>query len=388
MPRSSPSPRTTIHSSSATRTTRVIWPGLIALILIVIAVLLANGLPRLAQLVAARGATAGVAATPAQTEIIYVSPQLPATTRAGTCTAGSLIVPRADAWRCTVAGTVYDPCFETASASATAPMTGAASSAAGGGIVCGAEPLSGAPGFAVRDALPVEPVAAGAPAASAPAIDVAQLESIAYNIDLLGGPVTLTRGQYYVPWVEQTQGSLLVGLSELRAAGDLDGDGDEDQAVMLVADAADDRMFIYLGAVLNEGGQPRVSATLPLGDRVKVDNLQVKNGQIVVTLTTHTADDPACCPTLDAEYHYILAGDALTQIVDGWRLELAGGVQCQPVESPAAGGGTIVAYQCSDGSWLQRGLIPGQVWQAIPAGLQSEAGVPLSALVPVVRVWQ
>ena len=111
MPRSAPSNPRPIHSSNATRTTRVIWPGLLALILIVLAVLLANGLPQLARLVASRGSTAGVADAPAQTDIVYVSPQLPAGSRAGSCTPGSLYVPRADAWRCTVAGTVYDPCF-------------------------------------------------------------------------------------------------------------------------------------------------------------------------------------------------------------------------------------------------------------------------------------
>ncbi len=375
-----------MNSTTSSRATRVVWPGLLALALIVVAVLLANGLPRLANLVAARRAPAGVVAAPAQTEIVYVSPALPPTSKPGACSAGSLFSPRADAWRCTVQSAIFDPCFETAApvAASVVITPGVPQPAATGAIVCGAEPLSGAPGFVVRDALPPADTAS-----TTPAINASTLESIAYRIDLLGAPVTLTRGQFYVPWVESTQGSLLVGLSELRAAGDLDGDGDEDQAVLLVADAADDRMFIYVGAVVNDDGVPRASATLRLGDRVKVDNLEVENGQIVVTLTTHTSDDPACCPTLDAEYHYVLAGDALTQIVDGWRLELAGGVQCQPVEAQAAGGGVGFAYQCSDGSWLNRGLLPGQVWQALAAGSSSAGSVNAEPRwVPVVRVWQ
>ncbi|MGL4650425.1 MAG: hypothetical protein ACRC1H_13540, partial [Caldilineaceae bacterium] len=324
----------------------------------------------------------------------------PLATRPGSCDARSLFAPRADAWRCTVEGTVFDPCFELHAGGA-------------GAIVCGAEPLSGALGFAVGGALPPAlPTSAAAP------IDPSSLDSLTYAIDLLPTPVTLSRGQFYVPWVDQTGGSLLVGLSELRAEGDLDGDGDADQAALLVADAADDRMFIYLGAIINEPAGPRASATLALGDRVKVDNLEIANGQIIVTMTTHTGDDPACCPTLDVNYHYVLAGDWLRQVADGWRLELAGGNQCLPVQSQAAGGGMQFSYQCSDGTWLRSGLIPGKVWGAVPAGGRSEepanagaatvtaigtgaapaagvsGGTPAtvsgadSGTVPVVRVWQ
>lgn len=381
------------------RTTRILSPGLAAVAFILVAVLFANGLPRLSTLMGAEAASARTIVPPSQTEILHTLVQRPEAGKPGVCDARSLFAPRADAWRCTVEGTTFDPCFETHRSGA---ATTEANAGDAGAIVCGAEPLSGAPGFFVRGALPP-----ALPTSTTPPIGASALESLTYQIDLIGAPVTLTRGQFYVPWVEQTNGSVLVGLSELRAGGDLDGDGDEDQAVLLVADAADDRMFIFLGAVLNENGVARASATLPLGDRVKVDNLEIARGQILVTMTTHTGDDPACCPTLDALYPYVLTGDRLMQVVDGWRLELAGGVQCVPVQSQAGGGGMGFAYQCSDGAWLRSGLQTGQVWYGTPAGativpMQAVAASPtagdttsagataaaLRSQIPVVRVWQ
>jgi hypothetical protein len=391
------------------RTTRVLSPGLLAVALILVTVLVVNGMPRLLELAGGSRAASGEVVAPAQTELVFVNATVPQASRPGTCAERSLFAPRDDAWRCVVGGATFDPCFEAL------PATGAAATAQPA-IVCGAEPLSGATGFVVRGALPpTRPNDAGA------RIPPATLESLTYSIDLVPAPVTLTRGQFYLPWVDATGGSVLVGLSELRAEGDLDRDGDIDLAVLLVADAADDRMFIYLGAVINENGSAVATATIPLGDRIKVDNIEIRNGQIIANMTTHTGDDPDCCPTLDVEYHYTLAGDRLNQVTDGWRLEMAGGSQCLPVQSQTAGGGMPFAYQCSDGTWLRNGLRPGQVWHAVPAGALraggqegaagasvasgaaeaqgafstgAGAGTPTGAaqppleLVPIVRIWQ
>ncbi len=290
----------------------------------------------------------------------------------GACSEHSAFVPRADAWACTVGDQTYDPCFEVESLDAPSA------------IVCGADSLSGAPGFVVAGAQPpATPV-------DASQIDPATFASLRVTIDLIGSPVTLVNGQFYAPNVERTNGSVLVAQSGLRADGDLDADGDADAAGLLVADAGDGRMFMYLYAVRNDNGNPVFAGSVELGDRVKVDALDISDGQIRVAMTTHTGEDPACCPTLDVTYAYnLMDGARLAQYVNGWRLELQGGTQCRPVAPQATTTAAAPsAYQCSDGTWLRDGLIPGRVWYA--QRIDSTVNEPgtASLYVPVVHIWQ
>ena len=64
--------------------------------------------------------------------------------REGSCWTNSLAVWRADAWRCAVGNEIHDPCFS-----------------ADDGVICGADPMTGATGFALTLTEPL-------PAAEAP----------------------------------------------------------------------------------------------------------------------------------------------------------------------------------------------------------------------------
>jgi hypothetical protein len=359
-------------------------PFLGIVVAVVALALLLNGWPFVVSLVGFSTASAIDPGPPSRTELVRLEPAHAPASKPGVCAGPSSFVPRSDAWHCEVEGMVHDPCFE-----AHEPNQPAR-------IVCGADPLAGVAGFTVESAT--------APArAPSSRVDPATLSDLYYLIDRIGTPVKLVKGQYYAPYVESIGQGMLVALSGMRASGDLDGDGDDDTAVLLVADAGDDRMFIYLGAVINEGGQPSRTTTTELGDRVKVDHLAIRGGQIVVSLTTHDGDDPQCCPTLNAVWSYTLMGETLYRYVDGWRLELPGGIQCVPVQAAQAvealgvaeGNAMPFAYQCGDGTWLRNGLRPGQVWYAERAaqpyttvGDSVRPGQARSPFVPIVRLWQ
>lgn len=350
---------------------RRLTPTLLIISAIVTVALLASLVPRVVALFSISPASADVFDPPARTELVRAVTARPTLENAGACTAHSSFVPRADAWACTADALLYDPCFE-----ARDPDKPTA-------IVCGAEADSGATGFAIKDAIPPGVLA------DAAQIDPAALASLSVTIDLIGAPVTLVNGQFYAPNVERTGGSVLVAQSGLRAGGDLDGDGDPDIAGLLVADAGDGRMFIYLYVVRNDNGAPFFAASTELGDRVKVDALDIDHGQILVAMTTHTGEDPACCPTLDVAYAYNLVdGARIVQYVDGWRLELQGGVQCMPVPAQANPVANPFAYQCSNGSWLHHGLIPGRVWFGRLLASADDYAAANSAFVPIVRIWQ
>lgn len=107
-------------------------------------------------------------------------------------------------------------------------------------------------------------------------------------------------------------------LPEPVAYGDLDGDGQPDAAVLLIAETGGSGGFIYLAAVTVEEGRPVNVATVHLGDRVQVNELEIEDGQIVITLVTHRPEDPMCCPTQVETRRYRVEGGELTQ-VDGDR---------------------------------------------------------------------
>jgi uncharacterized lipoprotein YbaY len=112
------------------------------------------------------------------------------------------------------------------------------------------------------------------------------------------GTITLTDGRYEgEPFVEGGASRPVVILVEPVAFGDLDGDGVEDAAVILAANAGGSGTFISLEAVRNEGGQPVHLASYLLGDRVQIESLAVEGGQITLEMITHGPDDPMCCPT-------------------------------------------------------------------------------------------
>lgn len=68
------------------------------------------------------------------TEVITFTPPLPTTTvQDGSCWTNSISTTRADAWRCTVENTIYDPCFALPDQTDT--------------VVCGANPASEELGF-------------------------------------------------------------------------------------------------------------------------------------------------------------------------------------------------------------------------------------------------
>jgi hypothetical protein len=126
--------------------------------------------------------------------------------------------------------------------------------------------------------------------------------------------VKLTEGQYEgQPFVEGGASRPTVVFTEPFALGDLDGDGVEDAAVLLVEDSGGSGSFVYLAAVLNRDGQPENVATTLLGDRAQVEELSIDSGQIGVKMLTHGPDDPMCCPSQESQATYTLEGSELVE---------------------------------------------------------------------------
>lgn len=281
------------------------------------------------------------------TEVLEYLPPLPDRSRPGTCQQHSTRIPRTDVWQCTVDDTIYDPCF---------------TSGAEQVIVCTEDALDTTSSFRV-DLLAPLPVPGIDP--NKPAINPDALNSLWYfGINAVDGVVALQNGEFHfhapASASNQTTNDVVVHLSEQKTQGDLDMDGDEDAAAILIATAGDILARYYLVTVTNDNGKPVNSATIVLGDGIRVDNLAIENGQIVVDMTSHGEQDPLCCPTHVETRFYNLTGNQLTQYLSGWQVELNDGALC----SIPTTNSNSSQYQCSDGSTLYPTLQPGILWTA------------------------
>ena len=130
-----------------------------------------------------------------------------------------------------------------------------------------------------------------------------------------GELVQLTDGRYEgEPFVEGGASRPTVTFIEPLAFGDLNGDGVNDAAVLLVENSGGSGSFVFLAAVVNASGQPKNVATQLLGDRANVQALRIDGGKVTVEMLTHGPADPMCCPSLEVVDSYTLQGDAWEQL--------------------------------------------------------------------------
>ena len=100
-------------------------------------------------------------------------------------------------------------------------------------------------------------------------------------------------------------------LHDSIAFGDLDGDGDEDAAVVLSYSGGGSGTFYNLLAIRNDNGAPVHVASFGIGDRIRLNGLAIAAGVITVRMVAHGPTDGLCCPTQDTEATFRLNGNAL-----------------------------------------------------------------------------
>ena len=130
------------------------------------------------------------------------------------------------------------------------------------------------------------------------AITREQLGNLSYPSELgREGRVQLRDGSFEAEPAGDASGPVIVRLTPHVAAGDLDGDGRTDAAVILESDSGGSGSFMDLAAVLNTPEGPKAVATIDLGDRTEIRSIAVNNGTVEIELIGHGPEDPVCCPT-------------------------------------------------------------------------------------------
>ncbi len=142
------------------------------------------------------------------------------------------------------------------------------------------------------------PATEPAGAASVPVPTREQLANMIFE-GVRGHSFALEDGRYEgEPAVLGGSSRLIVELlDELTLFGDLDADGTDDAAVLLVESSGGSGARVWLSAVSGRFGVPASYGCALVGDRPQIRSMRVREGRIRLAVVDGGPGDPACCPT-------------------------------------------------------------------------------------------
>jgi hypothetical protein len=151
--------------------------------------------------------------------------------------------------------------------------------------------------------------------ATVPALTLEALSNAEYHSPDWG-TFRLTNGLYERPPLNPGEASSVytTRLLEPAAFGDLNGDGAPDAVVGLATQSGGTGHFVELAAILNRDGSPQNVDTLPLGDRVVIEEAGIQDGIITLQMRVHGPDDGLCCPSQLETWQFQLQGDHLIRV--------------------------------------------------------------------------
>jgi len=147
------------------------------------------------------------------------------------------------------------------------------------------------------------------------AVTLEALKNGTYNIQsrTFPDPVTLKDGKY-----EAVTNGLPVEVviygNDKFSLGDLNNDGKQDGAVVLVCSTGGSGAFRTLEAVIEKDGKPVHVASAFLGDRVVIEAMKIYKGQIIIHMLTQGPEGGATNPTVEQVLIYELEGGELIEV--------------------------------------------------------------------------
>lgn len=123
--------------------------------------------------------------------------------------------------------------------------------------------------------------------------------------------IQFTGGRYRGPVLAGDTEPVFYMLQERLGRGDLDGDGVEDVAVLMVREPAGDLPLCTLWAVINTGGTPDPRGVVLLGEKVQVGAPSISGLKIFVDVVRPGAQDVEGVPARRITESYKLLGSRL-----------------------------------------------------------------------------
>jgi len=96
---------------------------------------------------------------------------------------------------------------------------------------------------------------------------------------------------------ECRNGDVSAHIGEPVGVGDVNGDGVDELVFIIGENTGGSGTFVALEIAEDNLGEPLVSDTLSLGDRVAVNSIVIQNGLITLDMRVHAPNDPLCCPS-------------------------------------------------------------------------------------------
>ncbi len=185
-----------------------------------------------------------------------------------------------------------------------------------------------------------------------------QLKNAAYPSDFANnGTAQLTDGSFEEEAAPGSASKNTVQLDDsMIAFGDLDADGINDAAVILISSGGGSGTFYDLVAVIDRNGQPHPVATAFLGDRIKINDLSIQNGQVMVDMNARgpneaMADEPARQETrhyqIQVSLEQVSEPVASVEVIDYLPTEIPTETQAGSCFANAVGLGREDAYRCT-----------------------------------------
>lgn len=199
-----------------------------------------------------------------------------------------------------------------------------------------------------------------------PALSLAQLRNATYPSELTrSDQAALRDGLYEEEIVPGAATKVRVQLADITAYGRIDAGETVDVAAILVGSGGGSGTFVYLAAVLNDGGGARPVASVLLGDRVGVRGIAIEDRRIAVRMRVRGSDDAFTDLTTEVTRTFALQGDDLVQLNED-RI-------AAPPPDPAEHGFNPQTLELGAGGQLRvaGALLPGQTGDYVVRG---EAG--------------
>ncbi len=165
-----------------------------------------------------------------------------------------------------------------------------------------------APVEPVPTVTPVPPTLTPVPPTPVPGLTLDMLRNGTYFAPFYARTVTLVDGAY-------TEGSgatyYSVQMLDVYAMGDLNGDGLQDAAILLVENGGGSGQFESLVVVTDSGGAPHQAGQAELGDRFRINSVTIDSGRVSLDMLVDGPSDPLCCPSLPETQTYRLVEGSL-----------------------------------------------------------------------------
>jgi heat shock protein HslJ len=160
------------------------------------------------------------------------------------------------------------------------------------------------------------------------------------------GQAPLVGGVYEEPAAQDSASKIVIRLTDSVAVGTIGGQ--TAAALVIVTDPGGSGVFFDLYLVQQRENRWRVMDRAHLGDRIRVNTIEIERDLIGLDLTVHGLRDGTCCPTERSRVYYALLGERLVKVnapvqhipnpIEGpvWQWQYAvrvGGTRTTPTES-------------------------------------------------------